>query len=123
MHIVANENISGTVIQKLRKRGHDVLSAKEAMRGAPDEDILARAQQENRLVLTHDKDFGELAFRVGLPSDCGVILLRLSGDSPEQDNQRAIGALEDRTDWEGNFTVVTDDRIRMRPLPRRGRRP
>ena len=122
MRIVANENISGTLIQELRQRGHDVISVKEAMRAAPDEDILARAQQEKRLVLTHDKDFGELAFRVGLPSDCGVILLRLSGDNPEQDNQRAIDALEDRTDWVGNFSVVTDDRVRMRPLPRIGRR-
>ena len=123
MRIVANENISGTVIQELRQRGHDVLSVKEAMRGAADEDILARAQRDNRLVLTHDKDFGELAFRFGLPSDCGVILLRLSGDSPEQDNQRAIDVLEDRTDWVGYFSVVTDDRVRMRPLPRAGRRP
>ena len=117
MRIVANENISSTVIQELRQRGHDVLSVKESMRSAPDEDILAQAQQEKRLILTHDKDFGELAFRCGLPADCGVILLRLSGDSPEQDNRRAIDTIETRTDWVGNFSVVTDDRIRIRPLP------
>jgi len=61
MRIVADENISGTVIQELRQLGRDVFSVKDAMRSSPDEDILARAQGEHRLVLTHDKDFGELA--------------------------------------------------------------
>ncbi len=121
MRIAADENISGTVIQELRQRGHDVLSVKEAMRSAPDEDILAQAQQENRLVLTQDKDFGELAFQFGLPSGSGVILLRLSGSSAEQDNRRVIEVLETRPDWAGNFSVVTDDRVRIRPLPETGR--
>jgi predicted nuclease of predicted toxin-antitoxin system len=39
---------------------------KETMRGRGDPAILARAQTEERLVVTHDKDFGELAFRFGL---------------------------------------------------------
>ena len=68
-------------------------------------------------MLTQDKDFGELAFRFGLPAECGVILLRLSGPNPDADNQRALLAVESRTDWAGHFSVVTDVRIRMRPLP------
>lgn len=117
MRFAANENISGTLIRELRQRGHDVLSAKESMRSEPDESILSRSQSEKRIVLTHDKDFGELAFGCGLPADCGIILLRLSGMSPEQDNRRALEAIESRTDWEGSFAVITDDRIRIRPLP------
>jgi predicted nuclease of predicted toxin-antitoxin system len=66
MRIVANENVSATVIARLRADGHDVLSVKETMRGRGDPAILARAQTEERLVVTHDKDFGELAFRFGL---------------------------------------------------------
>jgi hypothetical protein len=64
-----------------------------------------------------DKDFGELAFRSLLPASCGVILFRLAGMDPETDNQRILEAVESRTDWAGHFSVVTDDRIRMRPLP------
>jgi predicted nuclease of predicted toxin-antitoxin system len=94
-----------------------VLSVKESLRGEKDSPILARAQAEQRLVVTHDKYFGELAFRVGLPAECGVILLRLSGDDPDADNQRALQAIESRSDWAGHFSVVTEDRIRMRPLP------
>lgn len=117
MRIIANENVSGTVIRELRDRGHDVLPAKELMRAEKDPSILARAQTEMRVVLTHDKDFGELAFRSGLPAQCGVILLRLSGTDRDHDNQRVIEALESRSDWEGKFSVVEQFRIRIRPLP------
>jgi predicted nuclease of predicted toxin-antitoxin system len=71
---------------------------------------------EIRVVVTHDKDFGELAFRSGLPAECGVILLRLAGSNPDEDNRRAVDAIESRDDWTGHFSVITDDRIRMRPL-------
>ena len=49
MRIIANENITGSVINKLRATGHDVLSVKETMRGANDPDVLSRAQTEQRL--------------------------------------------------------------------------
>jgi predicted nuclease of predicted toxin-antitoxin system len=117
MRILANENITATVIRELRVRGHDVLSVKESMRGEKDDVILARAQAEERLLLTHDKDFGELAVRAGLPASCGIVLFRLAGTDPDSDNRRILDTLESRTDWPGHFSVVTDDRIRMRPLP------
>jgi predicted nuclease of predicted toxin-antitoxin system len=116
MQILAHENVTATVIRELRQRGHDVLSVKESMRAESDHAILARAQAEKRLVVTHDKDFGELAFRFGLPAPCGVVLFRLSGADPASDNQRILDVLESRRDWPGQFSVVTDDRIRMRPL-------
>src|SRR5437870_4143709 len=113
VRILANENVSSTAIQMLRERGHDLLSVKESLRGAADDAILARAQAESRLVVTHDKDFGELAFRLGLPAQCGVVLFRLSGADRDTDNRRVVAALESRSDWAGHFCVVTDDRIRM----------
>jgi predicted nuclease of predicted toxin-antitoxin system len=115
MRFLVNENVSGTVIQELRQRGHDVLAVKESMRSERDEVILARAQADERIVLTHDKDFGELAFRIHLPATCGVILLRVTGSDPDTDNQRILETLASRDDWAGHFSVSTDDRIRMRP--------
>jgi len=91
MRLLTNENVSDTVVRTLRERGHDVLSAKESMRSQPDEKLLARAQVEGRVLVTHDKDFGELAFGSRLPGECGVILLRLAGDGPEADNHRQSG--------------------------------
>jgi len=81
LRIVANENISGTVIERLRAAGHDVLSVKESMRGQTGTAILARVQDEERVLIAQDKGFGELVFRWGLPVSCGVILLRLGGDN------------------------------------------
>jgi predicted nuclease of predicted toxin-antitoxin system len=117
MRFIVNENVSANVIGQLRAKGHDVLSVKESMRGGTDRSVLTRAQAEERVVLTHDKDFGELAFRYDLPAGSGVILLRLGGDNPATDNKRALEAIESRDDWMGHFSVITDERIRMRPLP------
>jgi len=117
MRLLVNENITRTVIEKLRLSGHDVFSVKESMRSAQDDTILACAQTQQRIVVTQDKDFGELAFRAQLPSSCGVILFRLSGKDRDTDNRRMLAAIESRTDWAGHFSVVTDDRLRMRPLP------
>jgi len=96
MNLLVNENVTGTVIDELRQRGHDVLSVKESMRSEDDAVILARAQAEQRIVVTHDKDFVELAFRAQLPATSGIILFRLSGSDPDADNQRMLEAIESR---------------------------
>ncbi len=118
MHILADENVPGPMIRALRERGHDVLSVKESLRGADDPMVLRRAQEDSRLLVTFDKDFGDLAFHTRLPAACGVVLFRLSGASPAEDKARALSVLEDRADWGGWFAVVTDTLIRLRPLPK-----
>jgi predicted nuclease of predicted toxin-antitoxin system len=117
MRIVANENIMASVIDELRRRGHDVLWAKESLSGATDETILAIAQEQKRLVLTHDKDFGELAFRFGLPTDCGILLVRPSGNGPQEDAEQLLAIIDSRSDWFGNFSVIRQGRLRIRSLP------
>lgn len=117
MRILANENFPGPVIRVLREMGHDVAWVKECMRGASDRDVLDRSREEGRILVTLDKDFGELAYRSGLPGPCGVVLFRLNGTDPNVDNARTIEALTSREDWPGHFSVVHDDRIRVRRLP------
>jgi predicted nuclease of predicted toxin-antitoxin system len=116
MRMLANENIARSIVHGLRNLGHDVLWAKELMPGAPDQTILARAVAEARILLTFDKDFGELAFRSRLPASCGVILLRQTPEGRERDTQRILGVLISRDDWSGAFWVISDGRIRKRPL-------
>jgi predicted nuclease of predicted toxin-antitoxin system len=116
MRILANENVPGPVVAALRQHGHDVVAIKESTPGVSDRVVLERARAEGRLVVTFDKDFGELAVRFGLAPSTGVILLRLSGTAPDADNARAVAAITSREDWVGHFAVVTDDRIRLRPL-------
>jgi predicted nuclease of predicted toxin-antitoxin system len=117
MRIIANENVAASVISALRQRGHDVNWVKESNPKASDEIVLATAQSEERLVLTHDKDFGELAFRYGLPATCGVLLIRLSGTGRQADIDQVLSVIDGRDDWAGQFSVASRGRIRMRPLP------
>ncbi|MDX1417324.1 MAG: DUF5615 family PIN-like protein [Candidatus Promineifilaceae bacterium] len=86
--------------------------------GSAEPDVLTRAQEENRILITFDKDFGELAFHSSLPAHCGVVLFRISMSSPEYVARVALPALEKQADWSGHFSVVEDKRIRMTPLPR-----
>jgi hypothetical protein len=64
MKLLANENFPGEAVRALRARGHDVLWVRREMPGAPDADVVGRARSEGRLLVTFDKDFGELAFHL-----------------------------------------------------------
>jgi predicted nuclease of predicted toxin-antitoxin system len=117
MRFLADENVPGPAVAALRGRGHDVFWIKESMPGADDPVVLELAQRERRVVVTADTDFGELAFRSGLPAQCGIVLIRLDWTDPDADNQAVATALTSRDDWSGVFAVVERDRVRIRPLP------
>jgi predicted nuclease of predicted toxin-antitoxin system len=117
MRILADENFPGSAITALRERGHDVVWIRTGAPGSKDRDILQRAETENRVIVTFDKDFGEMAFRLKLPASRGVILFRITAISPQTVAQKVITTLEGRTDWLGHFSVVEDSRIRMRKMP------
>lgn len=84
--------------------------------GTPDAEVLARAQREGRVVVTFDKDFGELAFRLGSAAAAGVVLFRIHADSPESVSRVAVSVCAERSDWAGTFAVVEDARIRVRSI-------
>jgi predicted nuclease of predicted toxin-antitoxin system len=121
MRILANENIPGTVVDALRSRGDDVTWIRTDAPDASDRAVLEIAQRENRLIVTFDKDFGELAYHANLPSSCGIILLRVPATAPESLARRVVSSLESRSDWVGSFSVFEHDRIRMTPLDPRSR--
>jgi predicted nuclease of predicted toxin-antitoxin system len=122
MRILANENFPGDAVTALRGRGHDVAWIHSDAPGSSDVEVLACAQAESRILITFDKDFGELAFRFGLPASSGIVLFRISAPSSAHVAQVAVAALESPMDWAGNFAVVEDDRIRITSLPTGGRR-
>jgi predicted nuclease of predicted toxin-antitoxin system len=119
VRILADENFPGDAVLALRERGHDVAWIRSDAPGSSDLQVIARAQAEGRVLVTFDKDFGELVFRSGLPASSGVVLFRVTASSPAYIARVAVAALESRTDWAGHFAVVEDDRIRMTPLPGR----
>ena len=117
MRLLADENFLGDAVASLRSHGNDVVWIRTDHPGIGDEEVLAIAQREGRVVMTFDKDFGELAFRCRLTASSGVILFRISTPSPEAAARLVSAAVMSRTDWEGHFSVVEDSRIRMTLLP------
>jgi predicted nuclease of predicted toxin-antitoxin system len=116
MKFLVDENIHADVVAWLRSLGQDVLYAAEALSGNSDEELLNAARRENRIIVTDDKDFGELVFHRRILSS-GVILLRLTDRSIQGRLQR-LGSV-----WatisaraEGSFMVISDKRVRLRPL-------
>jgi len=116
MKILADENFPLVAVEALQQQGYDVIWIRTDAPGSSDSVILARAQAENRVIVTFDKDFGELAFRLGLPALSGIILFRIIPSSPERIAEIVVAVLASRNDFAGNFTVVENDRIRMKLL-------
>ncbi len=117
MKLYANENIEAEVVAFLRDKGHDATYAAEIQPRASDNEVLARATSEGRILITSDKDFGELCFRRALPS-CGVVLIR-GNDLTAQGRIRLLQKLlvGDRSLESGFFVVLSDKGIRRRPFP------
>src|ERR1700746_1508904 len=77
MRFLQDENIPGDAVPELETAGHDIVWVRTVAPGSKDEDVLALAVREERIILTFDKDFGELAWRTGLPVSTGIVLFRL----------------------------------------------
>ena len=116
MRILANENFPGDAVGALRESGHDVTWVRTDAPGMKDEDILAWAMREDRIVLTFDKDFGELAWNARLPASCGIILFRMPMPSPQSVGAKLAARIAERNDWPGHFSVIEPGRIRMRQI-------
>ena len=97
----------------LIEEGHDVLSALDVNQKATDQEIMALAMREDRILITEDKDFGELVFVRGLPHPCIVRFV----DMPVAEKVEAMRELiEIRSDAMrvGSLIVVTRNRVRIR---------
>lgn len=99
MRFLVDECCPRAFVDALRLSGHDVLYAAEMARSASDEELAAMAAGEDRLVVTQDYDFGELAVRRKLAVS-GVVLIACQGQP------RLIGAL----------AVIEPKRVRLRDL-------
>ena len=80
MRFIVDESAGAAVAAYLRAAGHDVLAVADDMPQADDQDILARASAEQRVLVTNDKDFGEMMYRLH-QSHVGILLLRLHDES------------------------------------------
>jgi len=116
VRFLADECCDTSVVDALRLDGHDILYVMESMRGATDEEILTQAFAENRILLTEDKDFGELVYRFRRPAR-GIILLRFDISNRALKIPRLRILVEKEAErLPGSFVVLEVDKTRFRPL-------
>jgi predicted nuclease of predicted toxin-antitoxin system len=97
LKLYADEGIDRQIVDALRRAGFDVAYAAETDPSSTDDSLLGKAAAERRLLLTSDKDFGELVYRLGKAND-GVVLVRLSGLSADMKARLVVEAFSTRSE-------------------------
>jgi uncharacterized protein (DUF433 family) len=118
VEFVADESCAAPVIRALRIAGHDVIAVAEVSKGIPDEQVIERALNERRVLVTEDADFGELIYARGQPS-AGVIFVKFHRrvrDAKPGAVVEAVTKLGEQL--RGAFTVVEPGRVRAGRRPR-----
>ncbi len=114
MNLVADENIDRQIVDRLRQDGHQVFSIAELEPSISDDAVLLRANSASAILITADKDFGELVFRQRRVS-MGVILIRLAGLSPERKAEIISSSIRSHiNELPQAFMVVSSAHVRIR---------
>ncbi|GMV33795.1 MAG: hypothetical protein DCC59_16155 [Chloroflexi bacterium] len=114
MKIVADECVDEEIVARLRDDGHALVYIAEASPGILDEDVLVLANEDSTLLLTADKDFGEMVFRQGIVKR-GILLYRLSGlTKMDKAEIISIAIREHSEELLVSFSVLTEKAIRIR---------
>ena len=116
MKFVADECCDALLVEGLRHSGVDVLYVKEIAPGAADETVLKMAADQERVLLTEDKDFGELVVRLKLPV-YGIVLLRMNPADSHSKLARVRHLLRHHEDrLPGSLVVLSEKRARFRAM-------
>jgi uncharacterized protein (DUF433 family)/predicted nuclease of predicted toxin-antitoxin system len=109
MKLVADEGVDKPIVDALRNSGFDVIYVAELAAGMVDAAVLSAASQTGSLLITFDKDFGELVYRQRLGS-AGVVLIRLAGLAGDAKARIVTQTLRERSsDMRGAFSVICPD--------------
>ncbi len=114
MPIVADESVDFGIVTTLRNHGFDVLAITELFPSIPDPQVLRFAVEQNALLLTEDKDFGELVYRLRLPHR-GILLIRILESGGEAKYERVVRELFAHAEELTNaFSVLSDEKLRIK---------
>jgi predicted nuclease of predicted toxin-antitoxin system len=120
MRFLADESCDFAVVRALRAAGHEVVTVAEVARGAGDGRVIGLATETGSILLTEDKDFGQLVFASG-QGKSGVVLFRFPGAARRQLQVAAVDLVQQFGErLVTSFVVVEPGRVRIGPLPRSG---
>jgi predicted nuclease of predicted toxin-antitoxin system len=113
---LADEGVDFRIVAALRGLGYQVQSVAEDSPGIPDAEVFALAVDRDAVLITEDKDFGEMVFQKRLCSQ-GVLLLRLEGvPATRKLNLMTEAFTAHAANLRGCFSVITERALRIRPL-------
>jgi predicted nuclease of predicted toxin-antitoxin system len=113
MKFLIDECVGHGIAQWLREQGHDAVSILEVSPGISDDMVLSKAFNEARILVTMDKDFGDIVFRSN-KDHCGIILLRVSNWRSEHKIRILSNILSHHMhELESNFIVATEQSVRI----------
>lgn len=116
MRLLCDEGVDQQIVDKLRAQEHEVTYIAEVAPGATDDEVFSRARETGALILTTDKDFGELVFRQRRTPH-GVLLIRLAGLSQQRKATSVASVVQQYGgELEGAFAVIEPSRVRIRPV-------
>lgn len=116
LRLLADENLPTGTVAALRAHGYDTTWIRESSRSLPDLEVLAVARAEGRLLVTGDKDFGDLIFAQGQSAPNGVLLIRSTVGGSIELTARLLEVLATDLTWSNHFIVVSRDRVRVTPV-------
>ena len=116
MKFIADECIDTGLVSSLRIAGYDVTYVTEKGAGISDDEVLRISYNEGRILLTEDKDFGELVYRLKKPCQ-GIILIRIDVTEKHLKWPRLVNLINKYgTRLPGHFVVVDTEKYRFRSL-------
>lgn len=119
MNFLANENFPLRNVKLLQDAGHNVISVIENTPGEKDYQVLNLANKENCIILTFDRDYGELIYRHKSHCKTGVVYFRFDPSTPEEPSNILLNLIDKgKVPILGKFTVVERGRVRQRTLIR-----
>lgn len=115
MKLLANENFPLKSTQLLRQEGFDIKAIGSDNPGIADRDVIQIAKQEERTIITFDKDYGELIFKYGYRPKAGVIFLRIVDFTPEYPAKHLLKIFQSQElDFKGKLSVIDSSKVRQR---------
>ena len=119
--LLADENIPAKAIEALRDAGCDLLSVRETAAGVSDEEVLRIAVAQGRILVTFDRDYGELIFGEGREPPPSIIYFRVFPTGPGDVSDAVLSLLADSNAIDGAMVIVSSQGIRRRRFHKVGR--
>jgi len=114
LNFLADESVDRPIVERLRQDGHTVGYVSDLDPGISNGEVFGIATRANSILLTADKDFGELVFHQSLVAH-GVFLIRMAGLSSLRKAEVVASAIKDHSsELLEAFTVITPGAVRIR---------